>query len=147
MAIKLFLIDNHRLILYGLHAFLDGIPDMEIVGEALNGRSAIEMTTKLNPDVVILDLDMKDMNSFDVSHQIIQHTPEIKVLALSIDSDKLTVDKAFQKGISGFILKNCTAKDLSLAIRIVYSGRKYFSPEVVDNITRNTLATTVLARN
>jgi DNA-binding NarL/FixJ family response regulator len=147
MTIKLFLVDNHRLILCGLHAFLDGIPDMEIVGEAVNGPSAIELTSKLKPDVVILDLSMKDMNSFEVSHQIIQHTSDIKILALSMDADKQTVDKVFQRGMSGFILKNCTAKDLSLAIRIAYSGRKYFSPEVVDNITRGPLAATVLSHN
>jgi NarL family two-component system response regulator LiaR len=147
MAIKLFLVDNHRLILYGLHAFLDGIPDMEIVGEALNGPSAIELTARFKPDVVIMDLAMRDMNSFEVSNQIIQNTPDIKILALSTDSDKRMVNKAFQRGLSGFISKNCTAKDLSLAIRIVYSGRKYFSPEVVNVVVRDNLATAVFSHN
>jgi DNA-binding NarL/FixJ family response regulator len=144
---KLFLVDNHRLILCGLHAFLDGIPDMEVVGEALNGPSAIELTAKFQPDVVIMDLAMNDMNSFEVSHQIMQQSPKTKILALSVDSDNQIVEKAFQRGMSGFVLKNCTAKDLSLAIRIVHSGRKYFSPEVVDIITRDNLATSSFSRN
>lgn len=130
MKIKTLIVDDHPMILYGLHSLLDEASDIEIVGEAVNGYLAIKRASELDPDVIIMDLAMPDMNGFEATHQILQRSPKMKVVALSMHSDSWNVKRAVEESMSGYLLKNCTAEELLKAIRAVSRGRTYFCPSI-----------------
>ena len=130
MKIKTLIVDDHPMILYGLHSLLDDASDIEIVGEAANGYLAIERASELNPDVIIMDLAMPDMNGFEATRHILQRSPQMKVVALSMHSDSWNVNRAMEESMSGYLLKNCKAEELLKAIRTVSRGRTYFCPAI-----------------
>jgi DNA-binding NarL/FixJ family response regulator len=130
MKIKTLIVDDHPMILYGLRSLLDEASDIEIVGEALNGDRAIERASELDPDVIIMDLSMPDMSGFEATQRILQQSPQVKVVALSMYSDTWNVNRAMQEGMTGYLLKNCTVKELRKAIRTTFKGRTYFCPAI-----------------
>jgi DNA-binding NarL/FixJ family response regulator len=130
MKIKTFIVDDHPMILYGIRSLLDRASDIEIVGEALNGCLAIERASELSPDVIIMDLSMPDMNGFEATRRILQESPQMRVVALSMYSDTWNVHRAMQEGMSGYLLKNCTAGELLKAIRYAFRGKTYFCPAI-----------------
>jgi DNA-binding NarL/FixJ family response regulator len=130
MGIKTLIVDDHQIILYGIRSLLREVTDIEIVGEALDGHSAVELTPKLKPDVILMDLSLPGMNGIDATSRILEESPSIKVLVLSMYSDRFTVNRVLNAGVSGFVLKNCTADELVDAIRTVFNGGTYFSSEI-----------------
>ena len=140
MALKVILADDHNLVREGLRSLLDKQGDILVVGEADNGRAALELATRLAPDVAVMDVSMPDMNGVEAASRIRDAVPGVRVLALSMHADKRFVEKMLRAGASGYLLKNCAFKEIAQAIRVVASGRCYLSSEItgilVDNLVR-----------
>jgi DNA-binding NarL/FixJ family response regulator len=116
----------------GLRLILEGAPGLEVIGEAENGRLAVEMTNRLQPDVVVMDIGMRDLNGIEATRQIRARHPEIKVVGLSMYSDKRYVLGMLEAGVSGYVLKGSAGAELIRAIQAANRGGKYLSAEITD---------------
>jgi len=114
----------------GLTTMIDLQGDMEVVGEADNGRAAVELAQKLSPDVVLMDISMPELNGIDATQQIAVLQPAPKVIMLTLYSDQRHVTDALKAGASGYVVKDAPLEELVLAIRAVCQGRVYLSPQV-----------------
>jgi len=126
----LLLADDHEITRHGVRSLLEAELDCEVVGEAADGRQAVELTTKLNPDVVILDIGMPELNGLEALRQILNTRPQTKVLILTMyDSDYL-IRQVLDSGARGFILKSDTRRDLVAAVDSLRQNKTYFTPRV-----------------
>jgi DNA-binding NarL/FixJ family response regulator len=116
--------------LAGLRSLLEKQTDFDVVGEADNGRMAVQMAHEKKPDVVVMDVSMPDLNGIEATTQIIESLPETRVIALSMHSDKRFVMGMLRAGASGYLLKDCASQELANAILQVATGKKYLSPEI-----------------
>ncbi len=132
MPIKILLADDHAIVRHGLSRSMKQEEDMEVVGEAKDGLMTIEMAGDLQPDVVIMDISMPDINGIDATREILQQNPNIKIIGLSMHSAKKFISEMFKAGASGYLLKDCEFSELADAIRTVMNGRTYISPEIAD---------------
>jgi DNA-binding NarL/FixJ family response regulator len=114
----------------GLRSLLKHESDIEVVGEAENGRQAVQMTRKLRPAVVVMDIAMPLLNGLEATRQIRKDFPDTRVLILSAHSDDAYVEQMIELGAAGFLLKQTSSQDLSTAIREVQKGKTFFSPSV-----------------
>ena len=130
MSIKILLTDDHAMIRQGLHSLLESQPDLTVVGEAEDGRKTIELVQKLQPDIVIMDVSMPNLNGIEATHQISRTSPETKIIALSIHSNRRFVCDMLRAGAYGYILKESLFDELLLAIQTVVAGNRYLSPRV-----------------
>ncbi len=130
MSTRILLVDDHGVVREGLRSLIEKQPDMEVVGEAENGRKAVELVRELLPDVVITDITMPNLNGVDATRQIVREFPKVKVLALSIHSNRAFVADMLKAGASGYVLKECTFDDLVEAVHAVASGSTYLSSKV-----------------
>jgi DNA-binding NarL/FixJ family response regulator len=124
------LADDHVIVRDGLRSLLEKERDFTVVGEAENGRDAVEQATRLRPDVVVMDIAMPGLNGIEATRQITAQPPKPKVIALSMHSDKRFVAEMLQAGASGYLQKNCAFKHLVNAIRSVIAGQMYLGPSV-----------------
>ena len=127
MSIRILLADDHKIMREGLRSLIEKNPDMEVVAEAENGRTAVQLVRRLRPDVVIMDVGMPDMNGMEATRRIIDQLPGVKVVALSIHSDKRFVAGMLSAGASGYLLKDCAFEELEHAIRATIGYRIYLS--------------------
>ena len=127
MAIRILLADDHAIVRTGFRHLLEKQSDMEVVGEANDGRDAIQAARQLKPDVIIMDVAMPELNGIDASRQIARELPDIKVLALSMHTHSWFVGKMKEAGAKGYLLKNCASEELSRAIRTVFANQTYLS--------------------
>jgi two-component system NarL family response regulator len=134
MTTRILLVDDHELMREGLRSILDGEEGVEIVGEASTGREAIALTRKLAPDVVIMDVGMRDLNGIDATRQIRNEVPEAKVIALSSHSDSRYVSAMLEAGACGYVLKANAYDDLREALAAVRRGRNYLCAEVTKGV-------------
>ncbi|MBE0537788.1 MAG: response regulator transcription factor [Phycisphaerae bacterium] len=132
MSIKVLVADDHTMLRGGLSRCLRSQQDMEVIAEAANGVSAVELAKKRRPDVVIMDVSMPNLNGIDATRQIVQELPETRVIALSIHRTPSFVADMFKAGASGYVPKSCGLDELLEAVRTVASGRKYISPSIKD---------------
>lgn len=139
MKHRIFIADDHRIVRDGLRALIEKENDLELVGMADNGRQALKKVRKVKPEVVIMDIAMPDLNGIDATVQIVNDVPGVKVIALSMHSEKQLIDGMLRAGASGYLLKESAFEELIKAIRIVCNGKKYLSPEVTDIILRDYL--------
>ena len=130
MSIRVLIADDHKIMLAGLRSLLEKQADIEVVGAAENGRKAVQMAQEKNPDVVVMDVSMPDLNGIEATKQIIESLPETKVVALSMHSDKRFVMGMLRAGASGYLMKDCASQELANAIFQVAGGKKYLSPEI-----------------
>lgn len=130
MSIKIILADDHAIMRQGLGSLIDKQEDMEVVGQAKDGWEAIEIVKKLVPDVVIMDISMPNLNGIDAAHQIHRQFPEIKIIALSMHSNKRFISDMLTAGATGYILKDSVFDELVKAIQIVAFGGRYLSAGV-----------------
>jgi len=137
VSIRVVLADDHRIMREGLRALLEKELDMEVVGAADTGRSAVELAGTLQPDVVVMDMTMPDLNGIEATRQVVAVNPAIKVLALSMHSDKRFVAGALGAGASGYLLKDCALAELVRAIRIVVGGQTYLSPSIASMVVQS----------
>jgi two-component system response regulator NreC len=122
--------DDHMIVRDGLRSLLERQPDMEVVAEADNGRTALKHVKELSPDVVIMDIGMRELNGIDATRQLVKMSPKVKVLALSMYSDKRFIKGMLKAGASGYMLKDSAFKELIDAIRVIVGGKIYISPSV-----------------
>jgi two-component system, NarL family, response regulator NreC len=135
--IRILVADDHQIVRQGLRMLLAGEADMEVVGEADNGRKALRMAEELLPNVIIMDISMPDLNGIEATRQLLAQTPGIKVIALSMHSDSLFVMNMIKAGASGYLLKDCAMEELVKAIRIVVANKTFLSPGVSDIVIRD----------
>lgn len=127
-TINVLLAEDHQIVREGLRAMLNLEPDIKVVGEAENGRMAVDLITKVRPDVVVMDIAMPLLNGMEASRQILQSFPGTKILILSAHSDDAYVAMVMAIGASGYLIKQTAAHILPEAIRAVHQGKTYFSP-------------------
>ena len=128
--IKILLVDDHEMVRIGVSAYLQLQPDMEVIGEAVNGREAVDMALELRPDIILMDMVMPIMNGAEATKAIIEQWPEAKVMVVTsfLDDDK--VYPALEAGAISYILKTSNAKRIAEAIRETLKGQTVLEPEV-----------------
>jgi DNA-binding NarL/FixJ family response regulator len=129
-TIKTLLADDHTIVREGLRALLFADKEIEVVGEAHNGREAVSMTKALRPDVVVMDIAMPLLNGLEATKQILADNPAVKVLVLSAHSDDAYIDRVISVGAVGFLIKQTSAQILAKAIHDVMAGNAFYSPQV-----------------
>lgn len=136
MSIRILLVDDHKIVRDGLRTLIEKEAGMEVVGEARNGREGLKLTRKLLPDVTIMDITMPDMNGIDATRSILEEHPEIKVIALSMHSDRRLVSGMLEAGASGYLLKDSAFEELARAVRAVVAHQTYLSPSITDIVVK-----------
>lgn len=126
--LRIVLVDDHQVVREGLHSLLASEEDFEIVGEAASGMEAIRIVEELKPQVVVLDLMMRDMNGIEVTRQLTKHCPGTKIVILSMHANETYVVEALNAGAHGYVLKESSAADLAQAVRTAAQARRYLSP-------------------
>jgi DNA-binding NarL/FixJ family response regulator len=138
--LRIVLADDHAIVREGLRALIDRQADMEVVGEAGDGRVAIEVTERLHPDVVVMDLSMPVMNGSRAAKELMYRNPGLKILALTVHEERSYLRELLEAGASGYLLKRAAAEELVHAIRRVAEGSVYVDghliPEVLDRSVR-----------
>ena len=129
-AIQVLLADDHTLVRAGFSRLLEGIPGIQVVGEASDGRDALEMIETKRPDMVLMDIGMTGLNGLEATARVTRDLPGIRVIILSMHSDKEYVLKALRAGASGYLLKDADINQLEMAIRAVAEGETFLSPSV-----------------
>ena len=132
--IRILLADDHSLVRQGFSMILEAQADMQIVGQAGNGREAVDLAAKLRPDVVVMDVAMPELNGIEATRRIIEASPRIRVLALSMHKDSVYVREVLRAGARGYLLKDSGDADLVAAVRAVAQGDGYLSPGVSDSV-------------
>jgi len=132
--IRILLADDHAVVRQGFRAILAAEPDMEIVGEAANGRDAVEFAERLRPDVVVMDVAMPELNGIEATRRLAESTPRTRILALSMHKDSVYVREILRAGARGYLLKDAFDSDLLAAVRAVARGDGYLSPAVSDAV-------------
>ena len=132
--IHILLADDHAVVRQGFKMILAAQPDMEIVGEAGNGREALDLAGQLQPDVIVMDVAMPELNGIEATRRIADLSPRSRVLALSMHKDSVYVREILRAGARGYLLKDSISSDLLAAVRAVARGEGYLSPGVSDAV-------------
>jgi DNA-binding NarL/FixJ family response regulator len=132
--IRILLADDHAMVRQGFRLILAAQEDMEIAGEAGNGREAVEMAETLQPDVVVMDVAMPELNGIEATRRLAASHPRIRVLALSMHKDSVYVREILHAGAKGYLLKDSIDRDLVAAVRAVARGEGYLSPGVSEAV-------------
>ena len=132
--IKVLLVDDHDLVRLGIKKLLSDVGNIEIVGEANSGEKAIEIIEKVKPDVILMDVKMPGMGGLEATKRIVSTHPEIKILVVTVYGDEPYPTRVLQAGASGYMTKGVSVDEMIQAIKIVYAGRRYLSPEVAQQL-------------
>ncbi len=135
MSTKILLADDHQMVREGIRSLLEKESDIEIVGEAEEGRKAVHLVRKLQPDVVIMDITMPNLNGVEATRQIVGEYPDIKIIALSMHFSRIFVLNMLRAGAVGYILKGDSSEELIEGVRTVSGGGAYFSPKAAKTVT------------
>lgn len=130
MPLRILLADDHTILRNGLKLLLERQPDFSVVGEASEGREVVALTSRLNPDIVIMDISMPLLNGIEAAKRISGESPTTAVLILSMHCDEAYILRALKAGARGYLLKDSAEADLIQAVRAVHSGKAFFSPAV-----------------
>lgn len=140
MSIKILLADDHKIVSDCLKSLINKQPDMMVVGEAENGRMVVALAQKLNPNVVIMDISMPDLNGIEATRQIIAKCPGVRIITLSMNSDRRYVTGMLNAGASGYLTKSCSFEELIRAVRAVAANKTYLSPDISDIVIKESLS-------
>ena len=133
---RILIIDDHQLYREGIKRILEFEESFEVVGEGEDGTQALELVERYNPDVVIMDINMPNMNGVEATKQLIQTYPETKVIILSIHDDESYVSHAVKTGADGYLLKEMDVDELIEAVKVVAEGGSYLHPKVTHNLVK-----------
>lgn len=128
--VRILLADDHTVMRAGLRSLLEHQPDLEVVGEAADGRQTVELAGSLSPDVVVMDIGMPNLNGIEAARQIVAKQPATAVVILSMHSDETYVMRAMKAGARAYLLKDSAEADLIRAIQAVSQGKSFFSPKI-----------------
>lgn len=128
--LKILIADDHGIVRAGLKLLLDRLPDMEVVGEAADGREAVRLAAELHPDVTIMDIGMPLLNGLDAAAQIVRENERAGIIILSMHTDESYILRALNAGAKGYLLKDHADEDLERAIRSVAAGKPFFSHSI-----------------
>jgi DNA-binding NarL/FixJ family response regulator len=145
--LKILIADDHALLRDGLKALVNEQPDMEVVGEAENGRIALEQARKIQPDIVLMDISMPDVNGAQATRQLKRLCPAVKVLALTAHEDNSYLRHMLEAGASGFLLKRAAAQQLIQAIYVVSRDGCYIDPTFAGKVLSNFIRPTSKVSN
>lgn len=135
--ISVILADDHPVVRDGLCFLLNAQADIKVVGTADNGHEAVQLATKLNPDVVVMDIAMPLLNGIDATQQITSSIPHTRVMILSIHFTSVHIQRALQAGAMGYLLKESAGEEVVEAIRTVYEGRRYLSRKIAETVVED----------
>ncbi len=136
MSIKIVLADDHTILRQSIAKSFDEEKDIEIVGQAKDGRSTIDLVRQLQPDLIIMDIEMPDLNGIEATHRIIKECPKAKVLGLSMHSNDKYIREMFRAGANGYLLKNCPFEELVKAVRTILKGKTFIGSSVGELIIK-----------
>jgi len=132
--IRVLLADDHGVVRKGLRFVLEREPEMEVAGEAADGREAVRLAEETRPDVVVIDVAMPQLNGIEATAQILKRSPRIGVIILSMHSDETYVVRALAAGARGYLLKDAAEADLVRAVQAVAQGKPFFSPTITKTL-------------
>lgn len=132
--IKVALVDDHELVRLGIRSLLDGIVDIEVVGEAENGELAMRLVREKKPDVILMDIRMPGIGGLEATRKLQMAQPNIRVIALTSCEEDPFPSRLLQAGAVGYLTKGCSTEEMVLAIRRVYSGQRYISPKIAEQL-------------
>lgn len=131
---RILLADDHGVVRKGLRFLLESEPGLEVVGEAVDGRQAVDMAAELKPDVIVMDIAMPRLNGIEATRQIVRDRPEIAIVMLSMHSDEEYLVRTLSAGAKGYLLKDSAEGDLVRAVHSVSEGKPYFSPAIAKTL-------------
>lgn len=137
---RVLLVDDHTLVRAGIRSLLEKVPEVEVVAEAADGRSALELIRTCRPGLVLMDIAMSKLNGLETAERIAKEFPEARVIILSMHANEEYVLQALRSGVAGYLLKDAAAVELELAIKAVTRGETYLSPAVSKNVIEQYLA-------
>lgn len=132
--IRVLLADDHAVVRKGLRFLLERQPDMEVVGEASDGREAVRLAAELKPHVVVMDIGMPQLNGIEAAAQIVKQNPQVNVIMLSVHSDESYLLRALSAGAKGYLLKDSAEEDLVRAVQVAAQGKPFFSPVISEKL-------------
>lgn len=132
MTVRILIADDHGVVAEGLKHVIESQPDMQVVSLAVDGREAVRLARELQPDVVLMDLSMPELNGADATRAILERDPRCRVIVLSMYSEREYVRRALKAGAAGYVVKRSAAKEVVDAIRAVHAGQRYLSARVAD---------------
>ena len=134
MSITVFLADDHAVVRDGLRSLLEAQPDINVIGDAANGRETVRRVVQLSPDVAIIDIAMPELNGIEAAQEIGEVCPSTQIIILSMHSTNEHVFRALQAGAQGYLLKESAGIEVIKAIRAVHTGRRYLSQDISDQL-------------
>lgn len=137
MTTKVLLADDHKIMRDGLISLLAEAEDIKVIAEAATGREAVEKTLALDPDVVIMDLNLPELSGIEATRKILEAAPQKRILILSMLQDNSCVQRSLKSGVKGYLLKNCASEELIEAIRALAAGESYLCRQVTEMVMRS----------
>jgi len=132
--LRVLLADDHMIVREGLKTLINGQPDMQVVGEAVNGREALKCAIELSPDLVVMDISMPEMNGVEATERLRKECPQIKIIALTIYEDISYLRQLLKAGASGYVIKRAVVEELVHAVRICAAGGSYIEPTLAGQV-------------
>lgn len=137
--IKVLIVDDHALVRMGIRRLLEDLPDMQVVGEAENGETALVLVKTYQPDVVLLDMKMPGIDGWEVTRRLQKSNPQVKIIAVTAMSNEPLPSRVLQLGAMGYLTKESGAEEMAAAIRKVFKGEKYLSAEIAQKMAISSL--------
>lgn len=131
---KILLVDDHDLVRTGVRRLLEDVADFEILGEATTGEEAIKMVAELNPDVVLMDINMPGIGGLEATRKMLGDNPELRIIVVTMHQDDLFAQRLLKAGAVGYLTKGARVDEISHAIRETLAGRRYITPEIAQQL-------------
>jgi len=138
--LKIFIVDDHEFFRNGLKMVINRLKYAKVTGEAANGKEFLELLSKEEPDIVLIDIQMPLMNGIEATRAALEEYPDLKIAALTMFDDEEYVQSMIDAGAKGFLLKNITKDILDQALQAIQSGKNYYSPELFDFFTKKVVS-------
>lgn len=137
MATKVFIVDDHYMVIEGIRSLLQGEKKIELVGHAMNAASCLSFLKNLRPDVILMDINLPDKSGIDLCKEVKSNYPTIRIIGLSSFNQQSFIQKMMENGASGYVLKNATREELTEALKTVMAGHEFLSLEATATIKKN----------